>query len=74
MSFLLPHTQDDSWSCKALIWKDNSSGVLLRSTWDQGQNHFNNTVSQNEKIKYTVGLSYKTIKIYKYIFIFLIVW
>ena len=38
--------------------------ILLQSTWDQGRNHLNNTGLQNEQIKYTTGLIYKTIIIY----------
>ena len=43
---------------------------VLRSTWDQGRNHLNNTGSQMEQIKYTVELIFKTIMIYLFLWLY----
>ena len=43
--------------------RDSQPFNLLRSNWDQGQNHLYNMGCNygNEQVKYTVGLIYKTI-------------
>ena len=46
------------------VYSRTSPQFLLQSTWDQDRNHPKNTGSQNEQIKYTVRLIYKTMVMY----------